>query len=678
MYQDVKTVIQTEDIKEIVSLFNQKFNENFNLFSFDEQNQFEFLELLNKIFLHLDNKRGIDIKNENQETIIAKISEFLGILSYPASYDDKWQQGLLQADKKTIYPIFYYLLTRLPDLEKRAYLARYLMPVQLPEEFQMDNDIKIQLDQIKDLQAEFQVHHQQLEATQQQSMNPGELKRDIQQFEQEREQLIAKIANFKSKVNNKPQFQDLLEVTNMLRKEQEEEARLADKLRQQRSQLEWSDQQLLQAQQRLIDAQKSLSTDNTPEQMLLALRNEVKKNREISKDRLGFDLKERRRKLEQIEKLLKEPPITLNELNQMENNLMILRRAVNQMEDKLRREAKPEDDKLLIYKQQAQLVTKKKERANEDVKKAEEELQLIEKEVFKKEEQLQKERGPGYKTKDEFKQYANQLKDKKAQYQKLKEEFKGIQNERGILERTEQLLRKQKLDLLKQLQEVEKQHGVVGYHGMKDGLEKVSEGIGDTNFKKGQTLEEVSKIIKEIQKQIAAKKPLLAEKLAQIKDLRAKQITMEAEHKQKKAEYDRIMVGIEKDQATLAEEVKKLREEVYTSDKKIRLTKYKQEILDTKEQRLNDEIEYVRGTKKLSTQYQSNADMLKSRLVKLEDTIKNLKVVREQIKENHEPSLRQLNFFNDLKKLLEVKLRVAQGGDSQKQVVAGKNRLVLG
>jgi intraflagellar transport protein 81 len=32
--------------------------------------------------------------------------------------------------------------------------------------------------------------------------------------------------------------------------------------------------------------------------MLMALRNEVKKNREISKDRLGFDLKERRKKLE--------------------------------------------------------------------------------------------------------------------------------------------------------------------------------------------------------------------------------------------------------------------------------------------------------------------------------------------------------------------------------------------
>ena len=53
----------------------------------------------------------------------------------------------------TIYlqGIYLYKLYRLPDLEKRAYLARYLMPVQLPEEFQMDNDIKIQLDQIKDL-----------------------------------------------------------------------------------------------------------------------------------------------------------------------------------------------------------------------------------------------------------------------------------------------------------------------------------------------------------------------------------------------------------------------------------------------------------------------------------------------------------------------------------------------
>jgi intraflagellar transport protein 81 len=41
----------------------------------------------------------------------------------------------------------------------------------------------------------------------------------------------------------------------------------------------------------------------------------------------------------------------MNELSNMENHLMNLRRNVNQMEDKLKREAKPEDDKLAIYKQ---------------------------------------------------------------------------------------------------------------------------------------------------------------------------------------------------------------------------------------------------------------------------------------------------------------------------------------
>ncbi len=47
----------------------------------------EFLELLNKIFIHLDSKWAIDIRNDNQDTIVYKISEFMKILNYPANYD---------------------------------------------------------------------------------------------------------------------------------------------------------------------------------------------------------------------------------------------------------------------------------------------------------------------------------------------------------------------------------------------------------------------------------------------------------------------------------------------------------------------------------------------------------------------------------------------------------------
>lgn len=67
MDMPVKTVINTEDIKEIVYRLNQKpFNENYNLVTFDELNPVELLELLNKIFTHLD-KSFQNIKERQPE-----------------------------------------------------------------------------------------------------------------------------------------------------------------------------------------------------------------------------------------------------------------------------------------------------------------------------------------------------------------------------------------------------------------------------------------------------------------------------------------------------------------------------------------------------------------------------------------------------------------------------------
>lgn len=50
------------------------------------------------------------------------------------------------------------------------------------------------------------------------------------------------------------------------------------------------------AQQRLIDARKSLNEDNSPEDMLENLRNEVAKNRELQ-DRMNMEINEKIRKL---------------------------------------------------------------------------------------------------------------------------------------------------------------------------------------------------------------------------------------------------------------------------------------------------------------------------------------------------------------------------------------------
>lgn len=84
------------------------------------------------------------------------------------------------------------------------------------------------------------------------SMNPAELKKEIQQLEQEKEQLQTKINMFKSKSNN-DEFQLLLEATSKLRKEQEQDAKLQEKHRELQSTIEYYEQNQLQVRQRLID-----------------------------------------------------------------------------------------------------------------------------------------------------------------------------------------------------------------------------------------------------------------------------------------------------------------------------------------------------------------------------------------------------------------------------------------
>lgn len=64
----------------------------------------------------------------------------------------------------------------------------------------------------------------------QDSYNPAELKKEITQLEQEKEQLLTKINLFKNK-GKQEDFTLLLEATSKLRKEQEQDAKLNEKER---------------------------------------------------------------------------------------------------------------------------------------------------------------------------------------------------------------------------------------------------------------------------------------------------------------------------------------------------------------------------------------------------------------------------------------------------------------
>ena len=138
-----KKVISSEDIKEIVLLLNEPpFQENMTLVGLDELSTFELGDLVFKIFKHLNSEMNLNAKQTPPPEIIYQVTEFLRVLSYECEFTPEWENGLLNGDRKIIYPIYFFLLKNLPQLRKRAYLAKFMVPIEVPQEFSGDPEIK--------------------------------------------------------------------------------------------------------------------------------------------------------------------------------------------------------------------------------------------------------------------------------------------------------------------------------------------------------------------------------------------------------------------------------------------------------------------------------------------------------------------------------------------------------
>lgn len=173
-----KKNIQSEDIKEIVLLLNEPpFKENISLVGLDEMTTFDLGDLVFKIFKFLNPDININARQTQPQEIIFQVTEFLKILSYDCEFSTDWENGLLNGDKKIIYPIYYFLLKNLNALKKRAYLAKFLVPLDIPEEFAGDPELKKLNEQMKELQAEFQIVHEEYEGIESSSLVPPATRR---------------------------------------------------------------------------------------------------------------------------------------------------------------------------------------------------------------------------------------------------------------------------------------------------------------------------------------------------------------------------------------------------------------------------------------------------------------------------------------------------------------------
>ena len=682
--------VRTEEIKEIVQGLNgAPYSMGMTLVDFDERSPEELLNLLREVITKLDSQ-PIDLK-EDQADGAYKLSEFLKILNFPSNFDSDFQRGLASGDKKFIYPVLHYILTRLPQMQQRAYLGRFLSNVFVPDEFLAEDDMKMAFEDYKELQASFQVVHQELEQQRSQALPPQELKKNIDQLEQEKEQLVTKISRLKAKFVGKEDFQQLLEATSKLRKEQEEEAMLNEKLREQQQQLEWYEGNLLAAQQRLLDVRKVTASDISAQEMLKLLKADVKKNREFCNERIGRELTEKVKRLEQVEQLLNEPVVSQNDIDALNNDVRLLQREVQLLEEKANNSKNPEEDKLSVYKQQASLISKKKEKELEKLRALEQEESKFEKKMNQKEKEYENVKGGNkFVSRDELAKYAQALRVKKTSFEQLKSQLKDIRNELTVVTRTESLLKAKADEEMRVMMAIEREHGIEGFGEYKEALEQVSSMKQEIDLRKGSTLEEISKVVAEINYRITESKAKISPIIEESKRARAKLKDVSVEYDAKKADYDREFSSVDAEKIRLEEEISSLLEETTAQETKYHLLQSKLQLAESQLKRITTEQSCRNGDKRFSNEFSSLQENYNWKLQQQTKLITDLRNHQRSLKENHENSSKQVKMFADLKRLLALKARVVEdeiggktnslrgkdlGGDIG---VGGVNRLVLG
>ncbi|XP_043924583.1 intraflagellar transport protein 81 homolog [Protopterus annectens] len=674
----------TDQIKFIVEQLNKEpFKKNFNLVTFDSLEPMQLLQVLNDVLGEIDPRHNVDLREEMPDHTAKRMLGLLGILKYkpPGNPADMslFRQGIVLGSKPVIHPVLYWLLQQTSKLKKRAYLARFLVKVEVPDEFQQDEIIADTYKQYEEMMERFKALHKECEQLKTSGFSTAALRKDINAMEEEKDQLVKRVERLKKRVETVPNHQRMLELARQLRVEKEREESLAHQKQEQKIQLFHAEQRLHRAQQQLKDLSHA-ATDANPESVMKRLEEEMKFNSYVVTEKIPKEMDIIKKAVQCLEKVVKEPAMGQSDLNELRDKIHKVNAEINQLTEKRMMRKDPLDDKLPLFRQQASIVSRKKEAKAKELQDAKEELLNIERDLMQKANQAQDIDGTGMLKGDEFKRYVNKLRTKSTVYKKKRQEIAELRAENGVLQRTEELLKQQHEIMQQQLQSVEAKCGISGYSNTQEELERVSTLKSEMDEKKERSLDFMSEMVKELNSIIAEKKSALAPVIKELRPLRQKCQELTEEHDEKKRQYDSCAAGLESSRSKLEQEVRGLREECAQEESQYHYINCMKKIIEVKMQRAADEMKMYASAdpqerrRAIREQYTRN-------ILEQENLGKELREKQKSVRENHGPNMKQAMMWRDLEQLMECKKQCfikQQNQNLSGQIISGGGENIQG
>ncbi|XP_066871132.1 intraflagellar transport protein 81 homolog isoform X1 [Kogia breviceps] len=691
----------SDQIKFIVDNLNKEpFRKNYNLITFDSLEPMQLLQVLSDVLAEIDPKQVVDIREEMPEQTAKRMLSLLGILKYkpPGNATDmsNFRQGLVIGSKPVIYPVLHWLLQRTNELKKRAYLACFLIKLEVPSEFLQDETVADTNKQYEDLMEAFKTLHKECEQLKTSGFSTAEIRRmntklpnklpciknpeDISAMEEEKDQLIKRVERLKKRVETVQNHQRMLKIARQLRVEKEREEFLAQQKQEQKNQLFHAVQRLQRIQNQL-KSMRHAAADAKPESLMKRLEEEIKFNSYMVTEKFPKELENKKKELHFLQKVVSEPAMGHSDLLELESKINEINTQISQLIEKKMMRNEPVEGKLSLYRQQASIISRKKEAKAEELQEAKEKVANLEREVSVKTNQTREFDGTEVLKGDEFKRYVSKLRSKSTVFKKKHQIIAEFKAEFGLLQRTEELLKQRHENIQHQLQTIEEKKGISGYSYTQEELERVSALKSEVDEVKGRTLDDMSEMVKRLNSLVSEKKSALAPVIKELRQLRQKCQELTQECDEKKSQYDSCAAGLESNRSKLEQEVRGLREECLQDESRYHYTNCMIKNLEVQLCRATDEMKaYVSSDqqekrKAIREQYTKN-------IAEQENLGKKLREKQKAVRESHGPNMKQVKMWRDFEQLMECKKQCFLKQQSQTsigQVIqeAGEDRLIL-
>lgn len=669
MAEQVKTIIEV--------LAKPPFSKNFNIISFDNLEPLQLLQVLNDVFTYIDPTNKIDLREESPEDMAHRMLKFLSVLKYtPECSVQEFQAGIITGDKSVVYQTLAWLVGRADALKTRAYLGRYLMKVEVPEEILQDDEVNNNYQEYCELLEEFKAVHKSTDKLKSSQYTAADIKRDIGQMEKEHEQLVKTIERKKARVESMANMGELLAAARSLRREQERQSSIAEQRESQRAAIQAAEIKIQRLNNQLKEL-KSAAQNMSVEKLMLRLEEEYKSTQYLVEEKLPKELAARKSSCNNLQKVLLEPAMNEDDIEELLEKAQELQGQLNDLHGQRMAKSDNADEKLVMFRKQAMMIARKKEALAEELKESTNEWTETESELSKKREEMKRLGAEQVLTGPEFKKYIAMIRNKGSVYKAKRAEVADVRAEVGVLSRSADILTNQYNEVKHLIAQKEKDRGISGYTDAQDQLEMISAQKGDTDEQKGQILEDMSDMSDKLNQMITDKKAALAPIIKELRPLRAKCNELGHIHLQKKTEYDSLSARLGSNLHTLEKEVRDLRETAQAEESNHHFLMHSKQLLESQEQKVEEELAVYKNPDP-AVRKSSLRDQYNRKIQEQDNLGKALRAKQKTVREQHAPNVTQMTMWRDLQALLAVKHKVLVEQKREKEaVMGGENMLIL-